>query len=299
MVCIRQATVDDLLAMQSANLWCLPENYQMKYYFYHVLSWPQLLFVAEDFNKEIVGYVLAKMEEDAEIPHGHIASLAVLRTHRKLGIASKLMTSAQKAMTEVFDAEYVSLHVRKSNRAALHLYQITLGYDVNDIEAKYYADNEDAYDMRKILQPEKHAKRKEKSEKGEKGGATQQKEGWVAPSRRMEGDDKKAESASGAHGHSHGGVPCGHDHGQSDSHSHGGDHGHGQSQGHSQSHGHSHGGVACGHDHGQTQSQPQSHGHSHGGVACHGHGHGHAPAAAAAAPAATAAATGGKVLELD
>jgi ribosomal protein S18 acetylase RimI-like enzyme len=73
----------------------------MKYYFYHVLSWPQLLYVAEDFNKEIVGYVLAKMEEDAEIPHGHITSLAVLRTHRKLGIASKLMTSAQKAMTEV------------------------------------------------------------------------------------------------------------------------------------------------------------------------------------------------------
>lgn len=29
---------------------------QMKYYFYHVLSWPQLLYVAEDFNKAIVGY---------------------------------------------------------------------------------------------------------------------------------------------------------------------------------------------------------------------------------------------------
>lgn len=46
-------------------------------------------------------YVLAKMEEDAEIPHGHITSLAVLRTHRKLGLATKLMTSAQKAMVEV------------------------------------------------------------------------------------------------------------------------------------------------------------------------------------------------------
>ncbi|CAN0022161.1 unnamed protein product, partial [Ectocarpus sp. 13 AM-2016] len=45
---IRQATVDDLIQMQTANLWCLPENYQMKYYLYHVLSWPQLLFVAED-----------------------------------------------------------------------------------------------------------------------------------------------------------------------------------------------------------------------------------------------------------
>lgn len=67
MVCIRQATVDDLFAMQAANLWCLPENYQMKYYLYHFLSWPQLLYVAEDAAGAIVGYVLAKMEEDAKV----------------------------------------------------------------------------------------------------------------------------------------------------------------------------------------------------------------------------------------
>ncbi|CAK9236588.1 unnamed protein product [Sphagnum troendelagicum] len=151
MVCIRQATVDDLLAMQSCNLMCLPENYQMKYYFYHILSWPQLLYVAEDYNKKIVGYVLAKMEEESTECHGHITSLAVLRTHRKLGLATKLMNAAQQAMQEVFGAEYVSLHVRKSNRAAFHLYTETLGYRINDIEAKYYADSEDAYDMRKML----------------------------------------------------------------------------------------------------------------------------------------------------
>lgn len=29
MVCIRQATSDDLLQMQTTNLWCLPENYQV------------------------------------------------------------------------------------------------------------------------------------------------------------------------------------------------------------------------------------------------------------------------------
>jgi N-alpha-acetyltransferase 10/11 len=44
---------------------------QMKYYFYHLLSWPQLLWVAEDFDGKIVGYVLAKMEEDSSQPrHG-------------------------------------------------------------------------------------------------------------------------------------------------------------------------------------------------------------------------------------
>ncbi|GAB5031535.1 n-terminal acetyltransferase complex ard1 subunit [Nannochloropsis oceanica] len=152
MVCIRQAKAEDLLQIQAANLWCLPENYQMKYYFYHILSWPQLLYVAEDHRRRIVGYVLAKMEEDAAVPHGHITSLAVLRTHRKCGIATKLMQASQRCMLETFDAQYVSLHVRKSNRAAIHLYTRTLGYDVNDEEKGYYADGEDAYDMRKYLQ---------------------------------------------------------------------------------------------------------------------------------------------------
>jgi hypothetical protein len=51
-------------------------------------------------------------------------------------------------MEDVFEAEYVSLHVRKSNRAAFHLYSVTLNYTVNDVEKGYYADGEDAYDMR-------------------------------------------------------------------------------------------------------------------------------------------------------
>ena len=58
------------------------------------------------------------------------------------------MKRSQREMADVFDAEYVSLHVRKSNRAAFHLYSVTLVYEVNDVEKGYYADGEDAYDMR-------------------------------------------------------------------------------------------------------------------------------------------------------
>ena len=157
-----------MINMQNANLHCLPENYQMKfvpaawscavlsvcvsagltfsalpllpcflrllpacrYYLYHALSWPQLLYVAEDHKQRIVGYthrrrppehsasiwrprrtaphrlhrtalhsyVLAKMEEDAATPHGHITSLAVARSHRKMGLATKLMLAANRAM---------------------------------------------------------------------------------------------------------------------------------------------------------------------------------------------------------
>ncbi|KAI8808353.1 acyl-CoA N-acyltransferase [Cladochytrium replicatum] len=152
MVTIRVATVEDLMWVQNCNLMNLPENYQMKYYIYHAMSWPQLSYVAEDHKGRIVGYVLAKMEDDTgEVPHGHITSLAVMRTWRRLGIAEKLMTQSQRMMVEVFNAQYVSLHVRKSNRAALALYRDTLKFDVHDIEKKYYADGEDAYAMRRSL----------------------------------------------------------------------------------------------------------------------------------------------------
>ena len=153
--------MSDLAAIQACNLWCLPENYHMKYYFYHAISWSQLLHVADD-NGKIVGYVLAKMEEeDPAKPnerHGHITSLAVLRTHRKMGLATKLMRVAQVAMENAFDAQYVSLHVRVGNRAALTLYRDTLGYKVNEKESKYYADGEDAYDMRLYFGKEPIAK---------------------------------------------------------------------------------------------------------------------------------------------
>eukprot|EP00002_Diphylleia_rotans_P028607 TRINITY_DN5780_c0_g1_i1.p1 TRINITY_DN5780_c0_g1~~TRINITY_DN5780_c0_g1_i1.p1 ORF type:complete len:171 (+),score=49.64 TRINITY_DN5780_c0_g1_i1:66-578(+) len=151
MVNIRRATIDDLPAMQHCNLSCLPENYQMKYYLYHLLSWPQLSFVAEVEGK-IVGYVLAKMEEEESgEPHGHITSLAVMRSYRKLAIATRVMQQAEHAMVENYGALYVSLHVRKTNRAARTLYENTLGFSISEEEAKYYADGENAYAMKKDL----------------------------------------------------------------------------------------------------------------------------------------------------
>ena len=61
------------------------------------------------------------------------------------------MDQAARSMVENFGAKYVSLHVRVSNRAALHLYKDSLKFDVSEIEPKYYADGEDAYAMRRDL----------------------------------------------------------------------------------------------------------------------------------------------------
>ncbi|KAF1921892.1 N-acetyltransferase complex ARD1 subunit [Ampelomyces quisqualis] len=169
---IRVLRPSDIPHVQLANITNLPENYFCKYYLYHAMSWPQLSYVAVDVSRppktpydppKIVGYVLAKMEEEPTdgVQHGHITSLSVMRTHRRLGLAEKLMRQSQRAMAETFAAHYVSLHVRMSNTAALHLYRDTLGFTVDKVEAKYYADGEDAYSMKMELDDLKSALRDE------------------------------------------------------------------------------------------------------------------------------------------
>lgn len=159
---VRPATVSDLQAIQQANLANLPENYTFKYILYHGISWPQGSYVATVSDpltdkEKIVGYVLAKMEDDnperpADAPPAaHITSISVMRSYRRLGLAAKLLRQCLRSMRESYRAEAVSLHVRKSNKAALHLYRDSLQFEVLEVAAGYYADGEDAYSMRKVL----------------------------------------------------------------------------------------------------------------------------------------------------
>ncbi|KAL5543622.1 hypothetical protein UlMin_007406 [Ulmus minor] len=77
--------------------------------------------------------MLVKMNEERNECHRYFTLLA-------------LMNAAQNTMKQVFGTKYVSLHVRKSNKAMFNLYVETLGYKIHDVETKYYADGEDAYD---------------------------------------------------------------------------------------------------------------------------------------------------------
>lgn len=50
-----------MISIQTQNLLSLPENYYMNFYYYHLLTWPDLSWVAENEEGDIVGYVLGKM----------------------------------------------------------------------------------------------------------------------------------------------------------------------------------------------------------------------------------------------
>jgi GNAT superfamily N-acetyltransferase len=102
---------------------------------YHAMTWPSLSYVAEDSKGRIVGYVLAKMcvhvrlfltesngwhlrEEDiapGDEPHGHLTSISVLRSYRRLGLAKKLMLQSRELVSYI-SRIYVPLTEYRSRR---------------------------------------------------------------------------------------------------------------------------------------------------------------------------------------
>jgi hypothetical protein len=63
----------------------------------------------------------------------------VCSTLQQILPAPDILKIAEEAMRSVYRAEHVTLHVRKSNRAALGLYRDSLNFQVLEIEKKYCA----------------------------------------------------------------------------------------------------------------------------------------------------------------
>jgi ribosomal protein S18 acetylase RimI-like enzyme len=151
MISIRQMLIEDILEVQNCNIQCLPENYQVKYYVYHLISWPACSFVAIDLDYlSLVGYILGKLEENQEQINGHITSIAIFPDYRNKGVASKLMEKCLESFIKN-RAVLVTLHVRKSNTVALALYEKKFMFEVINEEKKYYADGESALLLRRKL----------------------------------------------------------------------------------------------------------------------------------------------------
>ena len=82
---------------------------------------------------------------------GHVSSLAVLATVRRRGVAEALLQHFHAHVRQhTLAINSTGLHVRCSNRAAVHLYTKS-GYVPAVRIPAYYEDGEDAYYMSKTL----------------------------------------------------------------------------------------------------------------------------------------------------
>lgn len=97
--------------------------------------------------------------------HGHITVLTIAPSYRRLGLATRLTASLERA-SDASSAYFVDLYVRQSNALAIEMYE-KMGYRVYRRVRGYYAggggdgeeeEGEDAFDMRKPLSADKEKK---------------------------------------------------------------------------------------------------------------------------------------------
>lgn len=95
----------------------------------------QIAYLLDDYNSvsliakldnEIVGFIIGRIEVGRKSLMGHILTIDVLPTHRRKGVAQKLLEEMEKIFKEK-GANVCYLEVREDNIGALSLYQKT-GY---------------------------------------------------------------------------------------------------------------------------------------------------------------------------
>jgi ribosomal-protein-alanine acetyltransferase len=104
--------------------------------------------LAARVNGEIEGFVIARIEVEGNLPLGHILTLDVSPSHRRKGIAQKLLRETE-AWLKQKGVNECRLEVREDNAAAINLYQ-KLGYKKIGKLEKYYSDAHGLY-LKKIL----------------------------------------------------------------------------------------------------------------------------------------------------
>ncbi len=129
----------------------------------HVSPWTQTHFQTELTKPYSTFWVLTDDETDSQIlgyiifwfmfDECQILNLAVDLGFRGLGFAKYMMSSCvQLAVRKGLSR--VVLEVRKSNLAAIQLYQ-NLGFTIRQLRKEFYSNGEDAYQMTLDLGPEK------------------------------------------------------------------------------------------------------------------------------------------------
>mmetsp|Transcript_29208 Transcript_29208/g.40629 ORF Transcript_29208/g.40629 Transcript_29208/m.40629 type:complete len:381 (+) Transcript_29208:228-1370(+) len=182
---LRTADVGDIMWMKHLNEMYLPENYPMDFWRQTILKHPDLSFVCELPDGQLVGYVLGKLEytyaprpsasrllrerqrraehggqpltvaydrpRRKQLSEGKIMSLCVSRNFRGNGIGKQLLAASINAFDREAKADFVSLRVRQvTNPNAVALYK-KMEFNVDEVVPNYYKDGESALVMTRDL----------------------------------------------------------------------------------------------------------------------------------------------------
>ncbi|MBQ4052866.1 MAG: ribosomal protein S18-alanine N-acetyltransferase [Clostridia bacterium] len=147
MITIRDWTEKDLPKLMALERACFADAWTTEMMKNEFLRDGFCGVLAEE-DGEIVGYLCGySLFEDAEL-----LKTAVVQERRGKGIGGLLLDAfTEKVLLQ--GAEKIFLEVRVSNEAALRLY-VSRGFEKTRIRKRYYADGEDALEMKRELRPE-------------------------------------------------------------------------------------------------------------------------------------------------
>ncbi len=117
MTSTRPFHMNDLFRFNNVNLDVLTETFNMPFYLQYMSRWPELFTIATSpHDDSIMGYMIGKCEGRGRSWHGHVSAVTVAPNYRRLGLAKTLMDDLEDTCACVYNAYFVDLFVRSSNR---------------------------------------------------------------------------------------------------------------------------------------------------------------------------------------
>jgi N-alpha-acetyltransferase 10/11 len=132
----------DLFAVQEIERSCFQEDAWPLIELMAALTFPNIVRFKAVNKEKMAGFIAGDIRRNEQI--GWIMTVGVLPQYRRQGVAEELMAKCEQVM----QMPLVKLSVRRSNDAAIQLYQ-KLGYTQVEVWNKYYHDGEDGIVMEK------------------------------------------------------------------------------------------------------------------------------------------------------
>ena len=139
---IRQFRAEDIIAVSEIEQLSFKDPFP-SYFLSQLADANPATFLVAATGDNIIGYAVIDKWPD----QNHLVSIAVLPESRKKGVGQALLDH----LIDKLQTGNLKLEVRRSNKAALHLYRKN-GFVQTGLTHSYYTDGEDAIQMEKAVQ---------------------------------------------------------------------------------------------------------------------------------------------------